>query len=430
MKLKALKLMTVVAAVALGAAACGKANPAQPSSTNGGSAGTSYTAPGGIEPADKALIAYANQPVFMVIRNSVASSGEDTFYSFEVATDPDFKNKVFTRDHLNAEQGGGVTHQAIDARLPGNKTYYWHTKVTSGSSVGPFGPTFSFSIGPEILVQPPVPASPSANGKASGAQPTLTTVNAARSGPATKISYLFQVSDSASFGNVLFSGSADENPAGQTSITVTAQLAAGPTYYWRVQASDASGVKSDFSSAIPFTILTFDPNNIHVFSSPPDLGQWPETAHITSVVFTDDAFEVDFDRRDGPNRWGDFTPPGWDGPLQYTLGLCGQIAGQWDCSGVVEFWYGRELSASGQPWFVYENWFFDGRWGPLHGYQPQDGETVALFAGTGDLRGQSGLTRATCPTVCERTDFHMVTWHNGGYFVEGIKKLLLPFTKK
>jgi hypothetical protein len=418
MELKELKLFTVVGAVALASAACGKASPAQPSSTNGGSAGTSYTTPGGLTPADKAQISFASQPILLTIANSVASSGQSTSYSVEVATDAGFTQKVFTRSNLPAETGGGVTHQTIDAKLPGSTTYYWHTQVTSGTSVGPFGPTYSFTIGPEILVQPPVPSNPVANGTATGAQAQLTTANAARSGPVTKITYLFQVSDSSSFGNLLFSKSVDEGAGGSggsTTVAVTANLTAGPTYYWRVQASDASGVTSAFSPAVPFKFLSFDFTQAIIEDSPHDLGFWPQTATITSVYFQPDQFDVDFDRRDGPDRWPDLDfGDGGGGTLEYTLGMCGFVAGAWHCSAVVQFWYGRDLGASTPPSYVAQNWFYAARWGALQGYQPADGEQVGLFVGNGNLRDKGGETLATCPQVCQRSNVQFVTWQNEG----------------
>jgi hypothetical protein len=424
---KALKLLTVAGTLALVSAACGKANPAQPSSTNGGSPGTSYTAPGLVAPLNKAQIAYASQPVFMIISNSAASSGQSTSYSFEVATDTGFANKVFTRDNAPAEQGGGVTHQAIDAKLPGATTYYWHAKVTSGSSVGPFGPTYSFTLGPEISVQPPVPSSPANNGTATGAQATLTTANALRSGPATTITYLFQVSDSSTFGNVLFSKSVAEGSNGSTSATVTAALTAGPTYYWRVSATDASGVTSGFSAAIAFKFLSFDFNAAIINDSPQDLAQWAQTATITTVQFLPDQFDVDFDRRDGPNRWPD--QAFGDGSLQYTLGMCGFISGAWHCSAVVQFWYGRDFAASTPPSYVAANWFYDARWGAMQGYQPADGEQVGLFVGSGNLRDGAGYNLATCPQVCERSNVPFVSWENNGNdlftFASNVKRSLL-----
>jgi hypothetical protein len=424
MDLKALKLLTLASMLAVAAAACGKASPAQPSSTNGGSAGTSYVAPGGVAPADKALIAYASQPVFMIISNGTASSGQATSYSFEVATDAAFTHKVFTKDNLSAEQGGGVTHQSIDAKLPGNTTYYWHTKVTSGTSVGPFGPTLSFSVGPEIQVQVPVIASPAQGGTATGTFVVLSTNNAARSGPATVITYRFQVSDSPSFANLLFNDTTLENASGRTSINVSTRLASGPTYYWRVSATDASGVASGFTDAVAFKVQSFDINSA-IFVDSPNVSDWPITTHITSVAFSDNEFDVDFDRRSGPGAWPDLSfGDGLGGTLQYTLGMCGNLGGQWYCAAAIQFWSGRELSASTPPSYVARNWFYDARWGAMNGYQPQDGEQVGIYVGSGNLRDKS-FNLATCPQQCERSDIYFVTWHNFGDFLESAANRVL-----
>jgi hypothetical protein len=149
-----------------------------------------------------------------------------------------------------------------------------------------------------------------------------------------------------------------------------------------------------------------------IIDSPDDLGSWNETAKITRVDFTVDAFLVDFDRRDGPNRWRDLDfGDGKGGTLQYTLGMCLNIIAQWYCSAVVQFWFGRELSASTPPSYVARNWFYDSRWGPMMGHQPANGEQVGLFVGTGNLRDKS-FTGASCPQVCERSNVAMVSWHN------------------
>ncbi|HEX4348662.1 MAG TPA: hypothetical protein VHZ73_13890 [Vicinamibacterales bacterium] len=416
MDLKALKLFTIAGAVALAAAACGKASPAQPSSTTGGTAGTSYTAPGGIAPADKAQIAYASQPIFMIISNSAASSGQATSYSFEVATDSAFTQKVYTRDNLSAEQGGGVTHQAIDAKLPGATTYYWHTKVTSGTSVGPYGPTYSFTVGPEIQLGTPAQSLP-VNGGDSTTPVTLTTQDVTRSGPASGIQYKFEVSTVSSFTSIAYTATIPET-AGSTTATITVTQGAGTVLYWRVTAIDASGITSAISPIWSFKVNNFDIRTALIFDSPPDLGQWQQTARITDVNISPDAMLVDFDRRTGANAWPDQPfGDGGGGTLQYTLGMCLQIGGgQWGCSAVVQFWTGRDLAAGGSPYDVASNWFYDVRWGALKGHQPAEGETVGFFVASGNLRN-NGYTLATCPGTCERSNVALVpfTYGNADY---------------
>jgi hypothetical protein len=119
-----------------------------------------------------------------------------------------------------------------------------------------------------------------------------------------------------------------------------------------------------------------------MYDNDPGVPFWPVTTSITSVVFTPGAMLVDFDRRTGPNMW-----PESDFGVQYTLGICLNIANHWDCSGVVQFWTGRDLEASGIPSEFALTWFYNSRWGPMQGYQPQPGEMVGIFVGQGNLRG-------------------------------------------
>jgi hypothetical protein len=126
-----------------------------------------------------------------------------------------------------------------------------------------------------------------------------------------------------------------------------------------------------------------------IWDNPQDLGSWPATATITSVQFTSDAFLVDFDKRTGPGRWPDV--PFGTGNLEYTLGMCVNISGQWNCSATVQFWYGRDLTASGRPNEIAINWWYDRRWGNLMGYQPAMGETVGIFVAAGNLRDSGNV---------------------------------------
>jgi hypothetical protein len=160
-----------------------------------------------------------------------------------------------------------------------------------------------------------------------------------------------------------------------------------------------------------FVYQPFSMAQATIVNSPPDLGTWGETAKITSIHFTSVAFEVDFDKRDGPDRWPD--AQFGSGDLQYTLGMCVNPSGQWLCSAVVQFWFGRELTASTPPAYVGRNWFYDARWLPMLGYQPSDGELVGLFVGAGNLR-DGKYTGATCPRVCERSNVAIVPWQNDG----------------
>jgi hypothetical protein len=442
MKLKSLGIWSALALLVV-TAACEKSSPTKPSDagstvptaaasattpvtvTVDAKTGVTITSPIAVSPAPNQQFKNVEQPVTLTIKNAVSTGTAALTYTFEVATDAAFANKVYSKDSV--AEGSGQTALKIDKINPA-QSYFWRARATGGSNSAVRG----FSIGPEVILQAPVLSSPANGSTANGSAPTLIVNNSGRSGPAGQVFYRFEVSDSASFANVVSAVTAPET-GGQTSSQVTAKLTANATYFWHVQAADPSNaVTSAFSTVFSFKYVPFDMRQAIILDSPPDLGSWNETAKITSVTFTGDAFLVDFDRRDGPNRWPDLDfGNGGGGTLQYTLGMCLNINNQWYCSAVVQFWFGRELSASTPPAYVGRNWFYDARWGPMAGHQPADGELVGLFAGTGNLRDKT-FSGAGCPQVCERTDVAIVPWQNDGsaQYTFGLNGLRVKSTKR
>lgn len=416
MKLKSLSLWSALA-LSVATAACQKSSPARPTelAASSGSAsvtdantGITITSPQLTTPATNQQFKFADQPLTLTVKNAVQTGSAPMTYTFEVATDAGFASKVYAKENV-AEGANGSTALQIDT-LPGPlaKSYFWRARATAGSVAGLFTTGRGFGVGPQVVIQAPVVASPT-QGATLGSNGTLAVTNAARTGPAGALLYRFEVSDSSTFGSLVFASTVDEQ-SGQTSVSMTAKLTSGATYFWRVQVSDpANQVTSPYSSVSSFKYVPFDMAQATIVNSPRDLGSWPETAKITRVEFTSGPFLVDFDRRTGSNRWPD-TPFG-TGDLQYTLGLCGNIRGQWYCSAVVQFWYGRELEASGPSYGISYEWFYDPvRWGPMAGYQPDDGETVGVFVAAGNLRDGS-YNLATCPRVCERSNVQFVQWY-------------------
>jgi hypothetical protein len=367
--------------------------------------GVSLTAPKPSSPNDAQAFKYAEQPLTLVVKNAAATGSAPT-YTFQVATDAAFTSPVVSQEGV--AQGANGSTSLVLPKLAGAKTYFWRARATSSGTVGLFATARTFSVGPEVVLQAPVLASPGSGASVSGTV-SFTVNNVQRSGPVTAITYRFDLTDSSSFSHILASTLVAEQP-GTTSVAPNVNLGAG-TYYWRVQAFDnASAVSSPLSTVSSFNYQPFNLSQAKMVSSPQDFANWGETAKITSVTFFPDSFWVDFDRRDGPNRWID-TPFG-DGSLEYTLGMCVNIGGTWNCSAVVQFWYGRDLAASGIPGNVSFEWFYDpARWGPMAGYQPQEGEIVGLFACAGNCRNNDAGDRSY---IKERTNVAFVPWSNSG----------------
>jgi hypothetical protein len=127
---------------------------------------------------------------------------------------------------------------------------------------------------------------------------------------------------------------------------------------------------------------------------------------------------TEFSKRDGAGSWPDVTPPGWTGSLEYTMGMVEFINGKCYASAAVEFWRGLPASGgnvaqdivtkgqctafgAGSTCQVAKNWYYDGRWGNLAGYQPATGEIIGIFVVAGNLRG---VTDGSQSPVQERSD--------------------------
>jgi hypothetical protein len=127
-----------------------------------------------------------------------------------------------------------------------------------------------------------------------------------------------------------------------------------------------------------------------VYNSPADIARWPITATITRLDMSPSAgLSFDFTTK---NSWPDYTPPGWDSPLQYTVWAVVKVNGRWYTSGFIEMWRGR--ASTGAPILsdFARNWAYDARWGPMMGHQPQVGEQMGFFLSAGDARGVGGVT--------------------------------------
>jgi hypothetical protein len=129
----------------------------------------------------------------------------------------------------------------------------------------------------------------------------------------------------------------------------------------------------------------FDPAFALVHNSPvPD---WPVGTTLTSLEIRADGVHVEFTRKDGDQRWPDVTPPGWGGPIQYTLWFGMQIGGsiRWHIAGLIEYWHdldanGGDITKNNQ---IAVNWTYD--CGEM-ARQPLPGERVAFFVTAGDQR--------------------------------------------
>lgn len=127
---------------------------------------------------------------------------------------------------------------------------------------------------------------------------------------------------------------------------------------------------------------------------PANFADWEITTHITRIDLHLTGVHVELDNG-RPDAWPDTMRSDF-GPILFSLGIAEKIGGQWYASAPIQLWRGLDESGGqiqsqdindgtgrGQ---IEANWFYDGRWGGLGGYQPQPGETIGLFICAGDCR--------------------------------------------
>jgi hypothetical protein len=143
-----------------------------------------------------------------------------------------------------------------------------------------------------------------------------------------------------------------------------------------------------------------------VYNSPADIASWPVTHKITQLTMqptagTNPGLSFQSSAR---SAWPDYTPPGWDGPIQYTVWAVVKVNGQWYMSGIIQMW--RDRGSTGAPLLTdfARNWVYDGRWGPMAGHQPVVGEQMGFFLSAGNARGVG-----TATSVRERTNVVLVS---------------------
>lgn len=130
-----------------------------------------------------------------------------------------------------------------------------------------------------------------------------------------------------------------------------------------------------------------DLSRAQIVNPGPDVRAWPVAATITGLALRADGVHIDFTTE---QDWPDIVPPGWSGPLQYTLWLFLEINGVWIGSGIIQYWRGLDVNGGNvtADRQIARNWLYDSRWGAMQGRQPAVGERVGFLVSAGNARGQ------------------------------------------
>src|SRR4051812_49973412 len=112
-------LGALTAAMALTACESSKSsNPLSPT-VAGPIPGIQISAPKMLEPAPGTKISIEKQPITLLIENAGSNGPRPLTYSFDIATDTAFNNKVFSRDGITQGEAGRTSLRLADALATG-----------------------------------------------------------------------------------------------------------------------------------------------------------------------------------------------------------------------------------------------------------------------------------------------------------------------
>lgn len=228
--------------VALGANACEMTKSEHPlgPTVAGPIPGVNITSPTPLEPAQGFRIAVEAQPVSLTLSNAATTGVRPLNYSFELATDAGFSNKVFSLEGITPGESGRTIVRLPNALAP-ERSYYWRARAQDGANTGPFSAAAFFNVFTPVVLGKPILQDPVGNATAASLQPILRFANAPRTGPAGPITYEIQISENDAFAPALGGWAVSETP-GQSALALPVALTGGKLYFWRVRGYEAIAV--------------------------------------------------------------------------------------------------------------------------------------------------------------------------------------------
>lgn len=253
--MQTLKILSAAAvSVVLASCAVEKSSTPLAPTVAGPIAGVTITAPKTLTPASGAQIPGDQQPLTLLLENASSSGQRPLTYSFEVATESGFTNRVFAQDSVPPGDGGR-TSLKLPSNLPIGKVYYWRAKAADGANQSPYSTAADFNVFTPVSFDKPTLLAPINNTKVSNVRPTFSLADAPHQGSPLSVSYVIEISTDSALSAKVAVWQFDET-ANQTNFPSAADLPAGVQLFWhaRAFASPVIGPWSDtqtFSTPAP-----------------------------------------------------------------------------------------------------------------------------------------------------------------------------------
>ena len=233
MKLGTKLLVGAAAAVFLSACQVQKSsNPLSPALA-GPVEGVVISTPNLLEPGQDWEMRSRDQPLKLLFQNADTNGARPLKYSFDIATDAEFKNIIFARTGVEPNAAGVTQFQLPDKLAAG--TYWWRTRAGDGANTGSYSATKSFVVVADVVLAIPTPLSPISNTTVSDLTPEFKVRAGGRSGVKATLEYMLQVSNNSAFSSIAATFIQAETLP-ETRIDQGYSFLHSRTYYWRVRA--------------------------------------------------------------------------------------------------------------------------------------------------------------------------------------------------
>ena len=208
------------------------ANPLSPAIA-GPVEGVVISTPNLLEPGQDWEMRSRDQPLKLLFQNADTNGARPLKYSFDIATDSEFKNIIFARKGIEPNAAGVTQFQLPDKLAAG--TYSWRTRAEDGANTGPYSATKSFVVVADVILSPPTPLSPASGSTVPDLTPEFKIKAGDRSGVKAPLEYVVQVGNNSSFSSIAATFLQTETLP-ETRIDNGYSFLYDRTYYWRVRA--------------------------------------------------------------------------------------------------------------------------------------------------------------------------------------------------
>ena len=324
-----LRAFALVTAIVGGGCEVAKSSNPLSATVAGPIPGVNITTPKPLEPGTGQKIAVDKQPITLLLENAATNGVRPLYYTFEIATDANFANKVFTKEKTQPGTAGRTSLKLPDSLATGRTVFL--ARHGAGRREQRFHTAaVSFEIFTPIVIEAPVLQLPAGKfdrrqhpAEVRGPQrPAIGTGWCDQLLPGSERQLLVRhprrrmdvrrtnwpdgvrPADRSRLRQDLLLAHARVRPDDQRTVVASPRVHDSQ----RTAGRHPAGGGGPGGPTGPVAGDAFDVRSAAIHASPAAVVTWPVTTTITSLSVRPDGVAVEFSKKSGPGRWPDVVP--------------------------------------------------------------------------------------------------------------------------